>query len=117
MGTRTANKNWYAKNPTYPRDYYRERVAKDPRYSFARNIKHKYGMTLDDFDRMADAQGNACAICGDQVKLYIDHDHDTGAPRKLLCAMCNTGLGRFRDNLDRLRKAVAYMESFSVGEE
>ena len=51
------------------------------------------------------------------VKLYIDHDHDTGAPRKLLCAMCNTGLGRFRDNLDRLRKAVAYMESFSVGEE
>ncbi len=80
-----------------------------------RILLKKHGMTVDDFNRMSEAQGGKCAIClqapsGRFKKLSTDHDHVTGDVRGLLCSPCNLGLGSFRDNTERLRKAAAYLE-------
>ena len=55
-------------------------------------------MTLEDYERMFDAQGGVCAICGkprpEERTLHVDHDHETGEIRGLLCFSCNNALGR-----------------------
>ncbi len=70
---------------------------------------------------LLESQGGVCAICkkeeqiidkgGGTQRLSVDHDHDTGKIRGLLCNDCNVGLGRFKDNLELLRSAVAYLEN------
>lgn len=79
----------------------------------------QYGITIEQFDAMLIAQAGRCAVC--PVLLYvpqIDHDHDCCPGRKacgkcvrgLVCADCNTGLGKFRDSIVVLRSAVDYLE-------
>jgi hypothetical protein len=75
----------------------------------------RYGLTLDAYNALVDAQDGVCAICGkpEQAKrgcLCVDHDHNTGQVRGLLCTRCNTGLGMFLDNPSLLLEAVAYLE-------
>lgn len=63
------------------------------------------------YERALKVQGGACGICGRiPNKLVIDHCHDTGNLRGLLCAQCNVGIGMLRDDVVVLRKAVAYLE-------
>jgi hypothetical protein len=61
-------------------------------------------------------QGGTCAICGRPDPEHVDHDHDTGAVRGILCVNCNGGLGQFRDSIDSLLIAASYLESRSPGE-
>jgi hypothetical protein len=73
-----------------------------------------YGLTFDEFSEMLKQQDGRCAICGDQPeKLDVDHDHDTGKVRALLCPPCNRGLGQFRDRIGVVLAAVAYLELHS----
>ena len=88
----------------YSKDYYRNR-----------SLLGRYGITLDDYNEMLKAQNGCCAICGIHEKhcdknLAVDHDHNTGEVRKLLCQHCNTGLGQFRDNPEFLANAIKYLE-------
>jgi hypothetical protein len=67
---------------------------------------------------MLEDQGGVCAICSkpDEVegrRMAIDHNHDTGAVRGLLCGNCNRGLGNFQDDIDMLKKATDYLVKFS----
>lgn len=80
-------------------------------------LKRKYGMTLEQYDEMLAAQGGVCAICGGPHvgtggRYHVDHDHDTGKVRGLLCGPCNTGLGQFKDSSLVMEKAMAYLRSF-----
>lgn len=76
----------------------------------------QYGITVEDYDRMLAAQGGGCAICGgtdpqrNRKWFCVDHDHETGVVRGLLCMNCNDGLGRFADDPAQLRAAAAYLE-------
>lgn len=78
----------------------------------------KYGLTLDDYDSMFDSQGGVCAICfeiekedrGQLDPLSVDHNHDTGKVRGLLCGRCNRAIGLMNDNPKLLRQAVIYLE-------
>ena len=76
-------------------------------------VKSKYGITREDYDLLLASQGGACAICRDRPKankrLYVDHDHDTGVVRGLLCHPCNTGLGMFKDDSSILVAAAGYL--------
>ena len=73
-------------------------------------LRLNYGLSIEEFDRMYDEQGGACAICGrTEVKLVVDHDHETGQYRKLLCNGCNHGLGRFKDSIALLMSAINYL--------
>lgn len=86
----------------------------------AANIRRTYGLTIDQHDRMLEAQGGACAICrepfvsserGKSVQdPHVDHDHATGALRGLLCHHCNVMLGHAKDSTRLLRDAISYLE-------
>lgn len=79
-------------------------------------LKEKFGIDLAEYQRMVEAHGGKCKLCGreertKQRRLAVDHCHFTGKIRGLLCHHCNTGLGNFMDDIDLLRKAVAYLEA------
>lgn len=85
----------------------------DPKlYGRKQMLYHKYGLTLADYNAMLAAQDMACAICGQRSDkpLHVDHDHETGEVRGLLCNSCNTGLGFFKDRIRLLAAAIVYLE-------
>lgn len=74
------------------------------------HLRFAYGITESDYDRMLAEQNGTCAICGaTESPLAVDHDHETGAVRGLLCQRCNTGLGQMRDDPEILRAAADYL--------
>ena len=70
----------------------------------------KYKLTRHQLDDLRAAQGDSCAICGEPEPQHLDHDHESGEVRQLLCQRCNHGLGLFRDELTYLRAAADYVE-------
>lgn len=68
----------------------------------------RYGITLDDYERMLEWQRGCCAICGEEKELVVDHDHVTGEVRGLLCRGCNFQLG-FVEQPGWLAKALSYL--------
>jgi Recombination endonuclease VII len=85
-----------------------------------KNLLRKYGLTLETFDAMLAAQGGCCAICGSDKpygkgRFHVDHCHDTGVVRGILCHPCNTSIGTLGDNPERLEKAAAYLRKNSHG--
>jgi hypothetical protein len=73
-------------------------------------IKYKYNITQQDIDETTTKQNNCCAICKEEKRLVVDHDHNTGEFRGMLCYACNTALGKFRDNIEYLHSAIKYLE-------
>lgn len=73
-------------------------------------LKRKYNISQDDYDKLHEAQGGRCAICGKKKRLVVDHDHDTGEVRGLLCGNCNTGIGMLGDTPGDLKNALEYLE-------
>ncbi len=73
----------------------------------------KYGIQLQTFKALLEKQGGECAICQTKLlsKFCIDHNHDTGTVRGLLCYSCNNGLGMFNDSTFSLLKAVEYLNT------
>jgi hypothetical protein len=72
-----------------------------------------YGLSPEAWDALLAKQNGACAICKkdlrDDVMTVVDHDHETGAVRGILCRTCNLGLGHLKDNPELLRAALAYL--------
>ena len=90
-------------------------------YGRRSTLKKRYGITADEYDAMAASQGGVCAICstntsggrGPGSRLAVDHHHDTGKVRALLCSMCNQGIGMFKENVEVMQKAIDYLNSHS----
>lgn len=117
-------KEWVGQNKEKIEAYY-ELYHNDPeKRKASKTYQRKYwlmkqfGITPDDYDRMLNEQNGGCAICdsdksGNRSKNFmIDHDHETGKVRGLLCYRCNQAIGAFDDNPDLLRKAATYLEDF-----
>ena len=81
------------------------------------NLKRRYGLTEETFRELMEFQGCACAICKEySYNLVVDHDHETGVVRGLLCSSCNKLLGFAKDNVDILHQASQYiLRSHVVG--
>ena len=80
-----------------------------------------YGITLGEYNKMLEAQDHKCAICGQdetrfQKKLVVDHCHETGKVRQLLCNMCNHGLGNFKDDVALMAEAIKYITKHQIME-
>lgn len=81
-------------------------------YAKIRERNKRYGITSAQYDAIWAQQGGRCAICDEaegKRQLSVDHDHETGAIRGLLCMLCNMGIGALRDDPDRLAAAMAYL--------
>lgn len=96
-------------------------------------FQRKYGMSLEERDRMLEEQDYKCAICNSKVKFrdkpvhgksdlpkiqdnigtyaVIDHCHESETIRGVLCGHCNVGLGAFKDNIKSLRNAIKYLKN------
>ena len=81
------------------------------------NLRKMYGIGHADYERMLEEQGGGCAICGSSKPngnsrrwLHVDHCHETGLVRGVLCSTCNSGLGSFGDDIGRLEAAVLYLK-------
>lgn len=84
-------------------------------------LKNTYGISREEYDRMMTEQDGRCAICGldepnshgrtgTKFRLSVDHCHDTGRVRGLLCQKCNRAVGLLGDDIDLLKKAIDYLE-------
>lgn len=93
---------------------HRKENAKDPKYLNRIHQKtHKYGISESEYLGMFEEQNNSCAICEtpfNDVRACVDHSHETGDVRGLLCDSCNKGLGMFKDNPELLAKAITYLK-------
>jgi len=132
-------REWRAKNVEKVRAQARARYEKDPEYHRAKARKHilnyrknnpnanrnkhykkRYGITVEEYEAMAQAQNYLCAICGmPETKkrkdgsvsiLAVDHDHTTGAVRELLCVGCNHMLGNIENRNVSLDAIAAYIK-------
>lgn len=75
--------------------------------------KSKYGLIKEDYLNLFAKQNNKCAICGSSfsdVRACVDHSHENGIVRGLLCDKCNRGLGSFNDDISLLYKAIEYLK-------
>lgn len=91
----------------------RKRFAANPWDHRDRMWKRQYGIGLEDYLDLLDAQDGGCAICRGAANgrglFHVDHCHRTGRIRGLLCAKCNLLLGHAEDSTERLRAAIYYL--------
>lgn len=99
---RAGDREWYRKNKEKSRAYFRLR---------------NYGITPEEYDKKVEEQGGCCFICGERPTgtgnrsmLHVDHDHDSGEVRDLLCGNCNTSIGTIREKPEIARKIADYLE-------
>jgi ribosomal protein L34E len=96
-------------------------TKRNPDKDRSRNLKRKFGITVDQYDDMVKTQNETCAICNkpEQVidvrftnkakRLTVDHEHSTGRVRGLLCSSCNRALGLFGDDPKLTAAATVYL--------
>src|SRR5262249_52221209 len=122
---RASNRRYHAAHKAEINERKRRRWANDPEYrarkkvvsarsSRARRLK-RFGMSLLEYELRLASQNGACAICKKTPKrrlLCIDHCHETGKVRGLLCTLCNAALGAFGDNPKRMQAATDYLTRF-----
>jgi Recombination endonuclease VII len=100
------------------REVSRQRWHKDREGHRLAAITRRYGMSREDYCAMSEAQGSACAICrtpfADIKRLCVDHCHQTGQVRGLLCNGCNVGLAHFGDDPRRTTAATDYLLRHTV---
>jgi hypothetical protein len=84
--------------------------ARNPDYQ----VTYRYGLEPGQYDAMRARQDDRCAICrtadAGGKRWHVDHDHVNGRVRGLLCASCNLGIGKMKDDPETLRVAAAYIE-------
>jgi hypothetical protein len=97
-------------------------ASRSPKRRLEQHLKHKYGVTHEEFYATWTSQGGKCAICLSELPdlmVYenrrrgyaIDHNHETGKFRGILCINCNSMLGMAKDSPRILAKAIGYLEA------
>lgn len=106
---KSAYNRWLAKNPAEVRKFNNGKLKKK---TIRTDVCKKYGITSDDYDEMLIEQNGVCGICGQPPttrRLCIDHDHETGIVRGLLCNECNVALGASKDSISVLQRMINYL--------
>ena len=84
-----------------------------------RSLRHKLkkmGASFSDYEERLNGQGGICAICSKVLdRPYIDHDHETGRIRGILCQHCNTALGFVGDDVSVITNMLAYIMAYKNG--
>lgn len=129
----------YAKNPKKALEYaakyrkqHKEKLKNEAReyrknnkdYVFnasVRKLEKNYNLTLEMYNAILKIQNHCCAIClknlnNSKRKPDVDHNHNTGQVRGLLCTNCNTGIGMFKENIDFFNRALIYIDKYNTEE-
>lgn len=99
------------------RKEWRLRWSPEERYArYRASHLKKFGLTVERYDELLRSQNGVCAICGSDTPFtpkngafIVDHDHETGEVRGLLCSRCNRGIGYLGDDPQRLTRALDYL--------
>lgn len=96
-------------------EYQRKWRAKNPDKVKNQHLKRKFGITLDQYNEMHKSQNGVCKICKNPepykgYSLAVDHCHECGEIRGLLCSRCNRAIGWLEDSPERLIQAAIYLE-------
>lgn len=84
------------------------------------HLKRKYNLTLNEYNNMLNLQNNKCKICLNNnldkraKHLVVDHNHDNGNIRGLLCTKCNAMIGLANDEINLLFSAIDYLNSYKT---
>jgi hypothetical protein len=108
-------------NPEKYREWERNKRYKDVEKSRYLDVLKKHKITSSDYENMFNSQDGVCAICNKEevrlsrngvtiTRLVIDHCHSTNKIRGLLCHLCNTAIGKFKDNIELLQAAIRYLK-------
>lgn len=116
MDRKEYHKQYYQKNKTRLREGNKIWTRNNPIATKSSKIKHKYGITLEEYQAQFDRQEGRCGICRVALELginaHFDHCHQTMKNREFLCKFCNGGLGFFRDNVSVLQEAINYINKY-----
>jgi len=98
----------------------KERRMKNPSKFKSYDLKRSFGIDIDTYNKMLIEQDFKCKICSSHQselvrQLSVDHCHKTGFIRGLLCSLCNTGLGKFKDDPQLLINAINYLKTDLAG--
>lgn len=80
------------------------------------NLRYRYGISLEEFEFKLAEQGGACALCAKKYikgnnRFHVDHCHENGHIRGILCHDCNTALGKLGDTVESIEKVLEYLKS------
>lgn len=107
-------KQWMIDNPEKYKQYAKTSKKTHKHINRDKYLQRKFGITLQEFDCLSIAQNHVCKICNQPERvnknLAVDHCHETGKIRGLLCTSCNTALGLFRDIKENLERAIRYLD-------
>jgi len=98
---------WYPEN----REKHKSRVKKYKERNYAKIKSKIYNISEEELKVAIEKQNGKCAICGLKIKLSVDHCHETGKLRGLLCTRCNTGIGMFLNSTKLLKSAIKYIKN------
>lgn len=110
---------WWEANRVKQREYAQNWRKNNPEALRGYVLKKMYGITLKEYNEWLEYQGHVCAICGLEESvirrnkisaLAVDHDHETGEIRGLLCQRCNMALGLLGDDVEVLKNTIKYLE-------
>lgn len=113
---RRAHQEWSAKNREHLNKRQREWHRKNPGKGSDYELKQNYGLPVGSYDKMLAAQNGRCAICktdkpNGKGRFHLDHCHDTGTIRGLLCSSCNLAIGHLKHSEEILQAAINYLRS------
>lgn len=114
----------YSKTDKYKESHDKSVKKKPIKYKMKgkdNHLKRTFGITLEQYNELSKSQNNLCAIClnpestihkknNKLMDLAVDHCHETGKIRGLLCWTCNTSLGKFKDSIENLERAIEYLK-------
>ncbi len=110
-----SHKDWAKRNPKRRNAIAQKSYTLNKQEVKSRKLIAAFGITVEDYDRMHEAQGGLCAICQKSPVnrgLGVDHNHTTGQIRALLCWTCNFKLGALEDPL--YPKLITYLEKYNA---
>jgi len=113
-----ASTKWRNNNLEKARKYAREYAKANPLKQRKMWLKRKYNISLDSYRILLESQSGKCAICYNENDnkrhkyLCVDHNHDTGKVRGLLCHSCNATIGYAKESVSTLKKSIEYLEKY-----
>ena len=117
-------KTWDGKNARCKKCHSHYNRCLAPQNPTQRSLRRKYGISQEQYRAIWEKQDHCCLICGNQINqmgsggdhktlAHVDHDHQTGRIRGLLCGKCNMALGLLMDKIELLQKCIAYLSEHS----